>query len=45
MIFFILSEDDFSITQLAEDTGYTPGVTYEEIVTELYDYLIQEKKY
>lgn len=32
-----LSEDDFSIANLVEDTGYMPNMTYEESVKELYD--------
>jgi len=31
-----LSEDDFSIAKLVEDTGYKPLMTYEETVKELY---------
>lgn len=31
-----LSVEDFSITNLVEDTGYAPSSTYEEIVKELY---------
>ena len=34
-----LSEDDFSIAKLVEDTGYIPNMTYEESVKELYDNL------
>lgn len=35
-----LSVEDFSITNLVEDTGYAPSSTYEEIVKELYVSLI-----
>ncbi len=34
-----LSEDDFSIDSLVEDTGYKPTMTYEQIVNELYESL------
>lgn len=34
-----LSEDDFSIANLTEDTGYIPTMTYEETVKNLYDSL------
>ena len=37
-----LTENDFSITNLVEDTGYTPSMTYEEILIELHDYLSKE---
>ena len=35
----ILREEDFSITNLVEDTGYSPIITYEESVKELHEYL------
>ena len=34
-----LSEDDFSIATLVEDTGYKPRMTFEETVKELYESL------
>jgi hypothetical protein len=35
----ILAEEDFSIRNLVEDTGYSPIITYEESVKELHEYL------
>ena len=37
----ILNKDDFSIANLFEDTGYKPTMSYEQIVKDLYCYLIQ----
>lgn len=37
----ILQEEDFSIANLVADTGYKPTMSYEQIVQELYYYLIQ----
>ena len=37
----ILEKEVFSITNLVEDTGYTPLMTYEQTVTELYNHLIE----
>lgn len=34
-----LTEDDFSIAELARDTGYAPKMTYEDSVRELHDSL------
>jgi nucleoside-diphosphate-sugar epimerase len=35
-----LNPEDFSISNLVNDTGYAPSCTYEEIVVELYNSLI-----
>lgn len=36
----ILTTEDFSIASLANDTGYSPRMTYEQTVKELHDHLI-----
>ena len=38
-----LNKKDLSIDKLVKDTGYAAEMTYEDIVTELYDYLNSKK--
>jgi nucleoside-diphosphate-sugar epimerase len=38
-----LNESDFSISNLAEDTGYAPEMSYEEAVIELHESLINKQ--
>ncbi len=37
----VLEKEVFSITNLSEDTGYKPTMTYEQTVKDLHDYLIE----
>lgn len=36
----VLDKEEFSITELAKDTGYAPQMTYEQTVKQLHDHLI-----
>ena len=38
----VLSPSDFSIENLAKDTGYSPSLSYEQIVHNLYKSIVDE---